>query len=119
MKTDVVVFDAASLALTDMAAGKIDAMVVQNPYQMGYLSVKLIKAMVENDGETIKEIYPSYDPETKKFTAEDGDIFNTELRVVVPDENSPLKEDIFRPETQFFYFQDFKSWLDERRLVSS
>ncbi len=118
-KTKIVVFDAASLALTDMEEGKIDAMVVQNPYQMGYLSVKMIKAMVEGDGDTIKEIYPSYDPESGSFTEEDGDIFNTELRVVVPNEESPLKADMFRPETQFFYFDDFKSWLDERRLVSS
>ena len=118
-KTSIVVFDAASLALTDLDEGKIDAMVVQNPYQMGYLSVKLIKAMVEDDGETIKEIYPSYDPEKKEFIEEDGDIYNTELRVVVPDEKSPLKPEMFRTETQFFYFNEFKSWLDERRLVSS
>lgn len=118
-KTTIVVFDAASLALTDMADGKIDAMVVQNPYQMGYLSVKLLKAMLEDDGATIKEMYPSYDPATKKFTEQDGDILDTELRVVVPDEKSPLKKEMFRPETIFFYYKDFKKWLDERGLVSS
>lgn len=117
--TTIVVFDAASLALTDMSKGKVDAMVVQNPYQMGYLSVKLIKAMVEEDGKTIREIYPSYDPESKTFSEADGDIYNTELRVVVPDEDSPLKAEMFRPETQFFYFNDFKRWLDKRQLVSS
>ena len=118
-KTNIVVFDAASLALTDLPEGKIDAMVVQNPYQMGYLSVKLLKAMVEDDSATIQEIYPSYDPETKSFKEEDGDIYNTELRVVVPGESSPLKAEMFRPETQFFLYEDFKSWLDERKLVSS
>jgi len=118
-KTNIVVFDAASLALTDLSEGKIDAMVVQNPYQMGYLSVKLLKAMVEDDSATIQEIYPSYDPETKSFKEEDGDIYNTELRVVVPGESSPLKAEMFRPETQFFLYEDFKSWLDERKLVSS
>ena len=118
-KTKVVVFDAASLALTDMEEGKIDAMVVQNPYQMGYLSVKLIKALQEDDGESIQEIYPSYDPATGEFTEDDGDIFNTELRVVVPNEDSPLKKEMFREETEFFYFDEFKSWLDERQLVSS
>ncbi len=118
-KTGIVVFDAASLALTDMSEGKIDAMVVQNPYQMGFLSVKLLKAMIDDDGATIKELYPSYDPETKTFTQADGDILDTELRVVVPDEKSPLKKELFRPDTHFFYFDDFKRWLDERRLVSS
>lgn len=118
-KTKIVVFDAASLALTDLSKGKIDAMVVQNPYQMGFLSVKLLKALNEDDGDTIQELYPSYDAQTKKFSDADGDILTTELRVVVPDENSPLKEDMFLPETEFFYFKDFKKWLDERRLVSS
>ena len=118
-KTAIVVFDAASLALTDLSEGKIDAMVVQNPYQMGYLSVKLIKAMVEGDAATIQEIYPSYDAKTNSFTEENGDIYNTELRVVVPNEGSPLKEDMFREETHFYYFEEFKKWLDERKLVSS
>lgn len=117
--TTIVVFDAAELALTDMEKGKIDAMVVQNPYQMGYLSVKLIKAMAEDDGESIKEVYPSYDPEKKEFADPNGDIFNTELRVVAPDEKSPLKPEMFRDETQFFYYEEFKNWLDERGLVSS
>ncbi len=97
-KSTIVVFDAAELALTDMEKGKIDAMVVQNPYQMGYLSVKLIRAMAKNDGATIKEIYPSYDPKTKKFAETDGDIFTTELRVVVPDEKSRLKKENIRHE---------------------
>ena len=46
-KTTIVVFDAAPKALADMCRGQIDAMVVQNPYQMGQLSVKLMKALVE------------------------------------------------------------------------
>ena len=75
--------------------------------------------MVEEDSDTIKEIYPSYDPESKTCSEADGDIYNTELRVVVPDEDSPLKAEMFRPETQFFYFNDFKRWLDKRQLVSS
>ncbi|MCG8587220.1 MAG: substrate-binding domain-containing protein, partial [Pirellulales bacterium] len=98
----VVVFDAAEVALKDMSEGKIDAMVVQNPYQMGRLSVTMLKALIEDDGEAIKEVYPSYDPKTGEFTAEDGDIFNTELRVVVPDASSPLKKEMFRDETIFF-----------------
>jgi len=100
--TTIVVFDAAELALTDMKEGKIDALVVQHPYQMGHLSVKLIKAMAEDDGKAIKDIYPSYDLEKKEFADPNGDIFNTELRVVVPDEDSPLTPEMFRGETKFF-----------------
>ena len=118
-KTTVVVFDAATLALSDMEKGKIDAMVVQNPYQMGQLSVKLMKALIEDDHASIAEIFKDYDPEKKAFKTTDGDIFNTDLRVVVPNDKSPLKKEMFRPETSFFYYKDFKKWLDDRGLVSS
>ncbi len=118
-ETKIIVFDAAQAALNDMEEGKIDAMVVQNPYQMGYLSVKVLSAMIEEDGDAIKEVFASYNPETKEFDETDGDIFNTELRVVVPNEQSPLTKEMFREETEFFYYEDFKAWLEERRLVSS
>ena len=111
-------FDAAQVAITDLETGGIDAMVVQNPYQMGYLGTQLMKAYVEKDAATIQKTYPSYDPATGKF-ADGGDIFATELRVVVPDEKSPVKKEMFHPETQFFYLKDFKAWLAERGLVNS
>lgn len=118
-KVKAVCFDAATLALKDMEEGKIDVLVVQNPYQMGKLSVQLLKALVEGDGETIKSIYPSYDPASGKFGDPDGDILDTELRVVVPDEKSPIKAELFSEGIKFFYYKDFKKWLDERKLKNS
>ena len=117
-KTKVAVFDAAQTAIEDMEAGWIDAMVVQNPYQMGYLGTTLMKAFVEKDTATIQKTYPSYDAATGKF-AEGGDVYATELRVVVPDDKSPVKAELFKPETKFFYLKDFKAWLTERGLVNS
>ncbi len=117
-KTKVAVFDAAQTAIEDMEAGWIDAMVVQNPYQMGYLGTELMKAFIEKDTATIQKTYPSYDPATGKF-AEGGDVYATELRVVVPDEKSPVKKELFKPETKFFYLKDFRAWLTERGLVNS
>ena len=117
-KQTIVVFDAASLALSDMEKGKIDAMVVQNPYQMGYLTVKVLSGIATGKHERITEVFKGYDPKKKEFASQDDDIFNTELRVVVPDEKSPLKPDMF-PDSKFFYYKDFKAWLDERGLVSS
>ncbi len=118
-KVKVVVFDAAPLALADMKAGDIDAMVVQNPYQMGYLATKLMKALVEDDHEAVHELYPDYDPQTRKFQSENGDILNTELRVVVPDASSPLKPDMFESTTRFFVYPEFRKWLAERKLTGS
>ncbi len=118
-KVKVVVFDAAPLALSDMEAGDIDAMVVQNPYQMGYLATKLMKALVEEDHQTIHELYPDYDPQTKQFRSKDGDILTTELRVVVPDETSPLDPGMFEQTTKFFTYPEFRKWLAERKLTGS
>ena len=118
-RVKVVVFDAAPLALTDMEAGDIDAMVVQNPYQMGYLATRLMKALVEDDGEAIAELYPDYDPEKKEFTSPTGDLHITELRVVVPNDSSPLKPEMFEPTTKFFLYSDFRKWMAERKLTGS
>jgi ribose transport system substrate-binding protein len=118
-KVTVVAFDAAPLALTDMEEGNIDALVVQNPYQMGYLGTKLMKALVEKDHAAIQELYPEYDSATGEFKTEDGDIHITELRVVVPDESSPLKPEMFPEGTQFFTYEQFKAWLSERKLTGS
>ena len=115
----VVVFDASPLALKHMADGKVDAMIVQNPYDMGYQGVQLMKALVGNDGATVKKLFPGYDPQTKKFAKPDDDIHITQLRVVVPDKNESLKQDMFDKGTVFFKLGDFQNWLNERGLTGS
>ena len=72
-KTTIVVFDAAPKALGHMADGNIDAMVVQNPYDMGYRGTRLMKALVEGDQTTIHELLPDYDPATKAFSDPERD----------------------------------------------
>ena len=113
-KTKVVCFDAAEASIREMGNGNVDIMVVQNPYQMGYDGVKLMLALVEDDKKTIKEMYPDYKQEG------DGDIFRTELRVVVPDDKSPIKKkDLSDKKTIFMTLPEFKKWLADRKLVSS
>ncbi|HZU36181.1 MAG TPA: substrate-binding domain-containing protein, partial [Gemmataceae bacterium] len=76
----VVTFDAEPGAIDAMQAGQIDAMVVQNPYEMGYQGVRLMKALIENDQGTVQKMLPNHGkPE--------GDIYDTGLKVVVPDDN--------------------------------
>lgn len=118
-KTKVLVFDCHPGTVDGLTKGQVDAALVQNPYQMGYLGTQLMRAIAEKNGKGIQEIYPDYDAATGKFTKEDGDIYTTELRLVVPDETSPLKADLFDANTKFFYFKDFKAWLDERKLIGS
>lgn len=111
-KVDVICFDAAEASIKAMGDGDVDVMVVQNPYQIGYESVKLLLAMAEEDQATIDEYYPDYAQEGEK------DLFRTELRVVVPD-GSPISKELFEPETVFMTYEEFKAWLAERSLVSS
>jgi ribose transport system substrate-binding protein len=118
-KTTVVVFDAAPEAIAHMNDGQIDAMVVQNPYEMGYLGTRLMKALVEDDGKTIAEMLPAYDLKTRRFSQPDGDILTTGLRVVYPDAGTPLAKELFAEGTEFLSLGDFKKWLAEHHLTGS
>lgn len=107
------VFDAASDAIQAMGDGNIDAMCVQNPFDMGRQSVRLLKALCENDKAVVKEMYPSEDqPE--------GDIFTTGLRVVVPNDKSPIQATDFDAKTvEFMTLEQFQQWLAKYGLKSS
>jgi ribose transport system substrate-binding protein len=111
-RVKVVVFDAEPVAIEQMGEGMIDAMVVQNPYEMGYQGVRLMKALVEKDDKTVKEILPKKDKP-------DGDLYDTGLKVVVPDEGSPLKADLFEKTTQFLKLSQFRDWLKKYDLTGS
>lgn len=120
-KSTIVVFDAAPKAIAHMSEGDIDAMVVQNPYEMGYLGTRLMKALIQDDHATIHEMLPAYNAESKKFDESnpDGDILTTGLRVVHPDSGSPLKKEAFAETTEFISLSDFKKWLADHNLTGS
>ena len=102
-----------------LTSGEIDAMVVQNPYDMGYRGTRLMKALVTGDQKTIHEMLPGYDPQTKAFANPDDDLLVTGLRVVHANEGSPLKAEMFAPTTEFLSLDAFKKWLAEHDLKGS
>lgn len=108
----VVVFDAEPDAITAMKEGQIDAMVVQNPFDMGYQGVKLLQALVKDDKETIAKMLP-------KYGEPGGDIYDTGLKVVVPDSSSPLKKDQFDSNVQFLELPAFQEWMTKYGLTGS
>jgi ribose transport system substrate-binding protein len=108
----IVAFDAEPIAIEEIGKGNIDAMVVQNPYQMGYQGVHLMAALYENDQKTVKELLPHHDEPN-------GDLYDTGLKVVVPNSQSPLKREMFGPKTEFLTLDVFKTWLDKYRLKGS
>ena len=111
-KMTVVCFDAEQKAIAAMNAGEIDALVVQNPYEMGYRSVKLLKALAENDAAAKAEILP-------KLGEPDGDLFDTGLKVVVPEDATTITAEGFEPGVEFMKASAFGKWLADHGLTSS
>lgn len=111
-KMTVVVFDAEPGAIAKMADGQIDAMIVQNPFQMGYQGVRLMKALLTGDDDTVKELFPNHGQP-------DGDLYDTGLKIVVPDEKSPLSAEMFGAKTEFLTLEKFRDWLKKYDLQGS
>lgn len=108
-----VTFDAAEGSIAEMGKGNLDAMVVQNPFEMGAQAIRLLKAMHTKDEATIKEMFP-------KEGETDGDLFTTGLRVVVPNAESPVTKELFDTKVvEFMKLSEFQEWLKKYNLKSS
>jgi ribose transport system substrate-binding protein len=111
----VLTFDAEPIAIQKMAEGWIDAMVVQNPYEMGYQGTRMMKALVTDDQKTVKEMFP-------RLGEANGDLFDTGIKMVLPDKGSPLKPDMFdnkEKNMKGYSFGQFKEWLAKYDLKGS
>jgi ribose transport system substrate-binding protein len=108
----VVVFDAEPDAITAMKDNQIDAMVVQNPFDMGFQGVRLLQALVKDDKETISSMLP-------KHGEPGGDIYDTGLKVVVPNADSPLTADQFDKSVEFQDLSTFQKWMEKYGLTGS
>ncbi len=109
----VVTFDAQAAAIERMAAGQIDAMVVQNPFEMGVRTVRLLTAMHTGDEATIAEMFPH-------LGSPDGDIHTTGLRLIVPDTDARVQAaDIGMEGFEYLPLTKFRAWLASYGLSSS
>ncbi|MFM7291741.1 MAG: substrate-binding domain-containing protein [Planctomycetia bacterium] len=109
----IVTFDAQAAALNHMADGRIDAMVVQNPFEMGILTVRLLRALHQGDTATVTEMFP-------RQGQPDGDIHTTGLRLIVPAGTGPLGE--LKPDVknvEVMPLPAFREWLAKYGLSSS
>ena len=107
----IVVFDAEPTAITAMADGSIDAMVVQNPFAMGYEGIRMLDALVRDQKDVLEKMLPNHGKP-------DGDLFDTGLKVVVPSAESPLKPSDF-PGVEFLTLDKFQLWLKKYGLTGS
>jgi len=109
----IITFDAQAAALNHMAEGKIDAMVVQNPFDMGIQTVRLLRAMHTGDEATVKEMFP-------RRGEPDGDIYATGLRLIVPAGESPLSDEKLETKNvEVMPLPAFREWLAKYGLSSS
>ena len=113
-----VTFDAQAAAIDRMAAGQIDAMVVQNPFEMGIQAVRLLLAMHENDEATITAMFPNRGQP-------DGDLYTTGLRLIAPDTDPLVKpgdiemEGVDMKGVEYMPLGAFRAWLAQYGLSSS
>jgi ribose transport system substrate-binding protein len=109
----IITFDAQAAALNHMAEGRIDAMVVQNPFEMGIQTVRLLQAMHQKDEKTVQEMFP-------RAGAPDGDIYTTGLRLIIPAGDSPLsKSGLGGDNVEVLSLPAFREWLAKYGLSSS
>jgi ribose transport system substrate-binding protein len=112
----IATFDAEPGAIQAMGKGLIDVMVVQDPFDIGFQATRVLKALHENDKATVKEMFP-------KEGSENGDLHDTSLKVVVPDDKSPVTADLFKPKfgdrVQFMTLPTFQQWLKKYDLTGS
>ena len=118
----IVTFDAQAAALDHMAGGRIDCMVVQNPFDMGIQTVRLLLAMHTDDDAAISEMFP-------KRGEPGGDIYTTGLRLIIPDAweqdaDAPIKPSDFESAEndgmiEVLSLSAFRKWLAQYGLSSS
>jgi ribose transport system substrate-binding protein len=101
-RTTIVTFDLDELAVGMLEQAQIDATVCQNPYEMGYLGVRLLKALITKDENTIAEMLPA-----------GTTVIDTGVRLIVPSRDSPVKGD------NVLDIKEMKAWLDSKGLKSS
>ncbi len=111
-KFKVIVFDAEPLTIQYMQDGDVDAMVVQDPYAMGFQGVRLLKAIVEKDTTTQSEILP-------QLGQPDGDLYDTGLKVVVPNAESAINTAPLGDKVNVLPLKDFQDWLAKYGLAGS
>lgn len=101
-KLAVVTFDLDEQSVAHIENGGIDATVCQNPYEIGYQGVRLLRAFVADDKATIAAMLPA-----------GATTIDTGVRVVVPSKDSPVKGD------DVIDINEMKKWLASKGLKSS
>jgi len=110
----IVTFDAEPGAIAEMKKGNIDALAVQNPHAMGYQGVRMLQALVKGNTAVIDEMRKEMNR-----LPDQPDLFDTGLKIIIPDEGSPLAEVQFGDNTTKWTLSKFTEWLKSKDLQGS
>ena len=80
---------------------------------------EVLRLEVEDNQAEIKKILPGWDEAKKEFSTANDKQYMTGLKVVVLDEKSPVKAELFPEGTEFLTLAQFKEWLAKYNLTSS
>jgi ribose transport system substrate-binding protein len=105
-RVTVVTFDLDEAARPHIAGGNIDASICQNPYEMGRMSVRLLKALIEEDEQAVSEVLP------------EGDTREIGVRVIVPSVDSAASK-MAEQGQEVLTIDEMNSWLESKGLRSS
>ena len=95
----IVTFDAEPNTITAMQKGLIDATVIQQPYEYGYQTVKLLNALNRKNEGVVKEMVP------------ESRIVDVPCRTVITNPNGPIK-----PGGNVITFDEMMKYLNEKGL---
>ena len=101
-KAMVACFDLDEQLIEHLERGNVDFTVVQNPYEIGYQAIRMLKGIAEDDKKLLGELLPN-----------GKDTYDTGFRVIVPSDASPIKGD------NVLTIKAMKEWLATKGLKSS
>lgn len=98
----LVTFDAEPNTITQLQKGVIDATIIQQPYQYGYLSVELLNALISKDHAKVDQMVPA------------SKLVDVPCRTVISNPNGAIK-----PGPDVISVDELKKYMDEKGLKST
>ena len=119
-KVPVVAFDENDQTLAGIKDGRVEGTIVQNPYQFGYQSIKVLAALVKGDADILKS-WPGIEKDQSIFiphrviTKDNVDDFKTEVKKILSDKSTGDNSGADRPKVAFVSNNAFQFWTFAER----
>jgi ribose transport system substrate-binding protein len=105
-KVPIVAFDENDQTLAGIKDGSVEGTIVQNPYQFGYQSIKVLAALVKGNDDVLKD-WPGIEKDRSIFvphrviTKDNVDEFKTEVKKILAAKSAGDNSGVGRPKVAF------------------